>query len=77
MADKTTSCLIRGCQRPASCRGLCDPCYQTARIQIRLERTTEKQLIEAGLMLPSYVNVKNRSPFRDALEESEKQTATA
>lgn len=60
-----TECLIPNCDRNTACRGLCTACYQTAKREIQLKRTTEQELMDRGLMLPKYHN--NKSAVRQAL----------
>ena len=46
------------CERTLYSRGLCQPCFATARRLIRLGQATEAELVERKLMLPK----KSRGP---------------
>lgn len=51
------TCL--GCKRNADTRGLCRRCYQVARYAIETKKTTEQELIDAGLLLAAYAEPKS------------------
>jgi len=60
-------CLIEGCGKEAKQRGLCSTCLQVAYAHIRAGKTTEKKLIDAGLLLPSRRGQRPEGePFRRA-----------
>lgn len=46
-------CLIKGCKRFRSARGLCGSCRTLARLAIRRKQITEAELIDMGLLLPA------------------------
>lgn len=48
----TDRCIIPGCNRKRHRRGLCQQCLADARVQISKKRTTERRLVDGGLMLP-------------------------
>lgn len=64
MRRKTTreQCIIKQCLGFASSRGLCPTCYNLARKMIKDGQTTEKELMQKGMMLES--NKQKISPFR-------------
>ena len=47
----TTTCMMETCDRRAACRGLCWPCYQTARKLVLTEESTFSELERMGLIL--------------------------
>lgn len=51
----TTTCVIRGCKRPATPgrRGCCATCYARLWREIRKRKLAWSDLVEAGLCLPS------------------------
>lgn len=50
--SKNGNCLIEDCGRPASIRGLCLPCYVTAREMVTtLGTATDQELMDMGLIL--------------------------
>lgn len=46
---KENKCLIENCDRNVYSRGLCDICYQIARLMVRKSETSWTYLIEKGL----------------------------
>ena len=46
-------CLIKGCKRFRSARGLCGPCRVLARLAVQRKQITEAELIDMGLLLPT------------------------
>ena len=56
-------CLTKKCQNDAGTRGLCSPCYSTARIMMKTGQATEAQLISKGMMEPKHI--KAGSLFRE------------
>ena len=51
---KSEQCLVPGCVKPKSVRGMCNYCYQTAKRNIQRNNTTWEELMEAGLALESH-----------------------
>lgn len=49
-AGKT--CIIRGCQRKRTSRGLCQKCYVAIRAQVKAGKRTWEELEELGFALP-------------------------
>lgn len=72
VATKET-CIVKGCDRPARSRGLCNSCYTSALDAVKSGRTTWPKLIKAGLALDI-----PRNPLAvaiDGLEETGRQNA--
>lgn len=51
---KSERCLVPGCGKPKSVRGMCNYCYQTAKRNILRNNTTWDELMSAGLALESH-----------------------
>lgn len=45
-------CLVEKCDRSRNTRGLCYGCYAAAKNLIKLNKTTEAQLMELKMLLP-------------------------
>jgi len=61
----TAQCLIAACPNEARFRGLCARCHQNARRAITAGATTEQELLDRQLMLPSVRGKrKNPSPWQ-------------
>ena len=53
---RRATCLT--CDSEAVTRGLCRTCYSAARYAIRTEKATERELIDAGFLLPAHAKPK-------------------
>ena len=50
---QTSKCLRPDCERSATVRGLCNPCYGAATRAVKLKQTTWKHLESAGKVKPA------------------------
>lgn len=80
-ARKTQAkCLIEGCGKPARSRGLCVACLASARRKLakianeKARKRRERELIDAGLMLPARVK---SCRFSETYERTIEQKQTA
>jgi hypothetical protein len=71
IAKAKSVCIIHGCGRTQFARGLCQPCYKSARRVIRERVYTAEQLESVGLMINSLRP--RRGPFMTALESASKK----
>lgn len=65
-------CMIPGCKRHAEVRGVCNPCYLTARNLIDTGRATDEDLVAAGLLLGG---ARSANPLRAAFNKVTEKTA--
>lgn len=71
-------CLIRGCRNSAQFRGLCQRCHQATRRAIRDGLTSETELIEQKMLLPSIRGRnKKKSPWELQFERSRRSPRNA
>jgi hypothetical protein len=75
VAKKIKRCLAKKCDREASVRGLCVPCYNALAREVKLGRTTWPKLVRLGIALESKQGGSGGNPAIAQLEAAEAEQA--
>ena len=68
--NENEKCLVPGCFKPASVRGMCNYCYQLAKANIRRGSMSWEELIAAGFAREAHIA---KSPLLVALKKYREQ----